>query len=183
MKEAILKRRAYRSFDAIDITDEIIDELAEAVRLAPSCMNNQPWRYVFARGEAIKRVYGSLTRGNQAWAAEASLIIAVTSKQDSDCVIKNRIYYLFDTGMATAFLILRATELGLVAHPIAGYDEQKAKEALEIPDDMTVITLVIVGKKSTAMNPNLSDKQVESEKTRPARLPKESIVFIDRYSG
>ena len=57
--------------------------------------------------------------------------------------------------MATAFLILRAMEIGLVAHPIAGYNVEKVKEILEIPDDMNVITLVIIGKKSEKINSNL----------------------------
>jgi nitroreductase len=69
------------------------------------------------------------------------MIIAVFSRVDYDCVIRAREYYLFDTGMATAFITLRATELGLVAHPIAGFDENKAKDTLGIPDDMRLTTL------------------------------------------
>ncbi|MFQ6103450.1 MAG: nitroreductase family protein [Candidatus Glassbacteria bacterium] len=86
-----------------------------------------------------------------------------------------------DTGMASAFLILRATELGFVAHPIAGFDEEKVKEALEIPDEMTVITLLIVGKRSEEPNPILSKKQIESERKRPSRHPLRKIMFMNRY--
>ena len=64
--------------------------------------------------------------------------------------------------MATAFIILRATELGLVAHPIAGFDEDKVKEILGIPDDRRVITLVIVGKHMDTVSPVLSEKQLIS---------------------
>lgn len=39
---------------------------------------------------------------------------------------KSMEYYLFDAGMSVAFLILRATELGIVAHPIAGCREEQA---------------------------------------------------------
>ncbi len=88
---------------------------------------------------------------------------------------------MFDTGMATAFIILRATELGLVAHPIAGYDEGKVKTILGIPEDVQVITLVIVGIHSAELNLVLSEKQVESEKKRPDRLPIEKFVYINRY--
>ncbi|MFB0562029.1 MAG: hypothetical protein ACETWM_12570 [Candidatus Lokiarchaeia archaeon] len=35
---------------------------------------------------------------------------------------------------------LRATKLGLVTHPIAGYDEEQVKKVLNIPEDMRVIT-------------------------------------------
>jgi hypothetical protein len=53
---------------------------------------------------------------------KSSLIIAVYSKREYDCIIDDRECYLFDTGIAVSFMILRAAELGLVAHVIAGYD-------------------------------------------------------------
>jgi len=93
----------------------------------------------------LKQLHGAMSKGN-AWVQAASLIIAVFSKKELDCLIKEREYYLFDTGMATAFIILRATELGLVAHPIAGFNEDAVKEILGIPEEMRLITLVIVGK-------------------------------------
>ncbi len=109
-------------------------------------------------------------------------MIAVLSKPKLDCVIKDRKYYLFDTGMATAALILRATELDLVAHPIAGFSPKKTREILDIPPDMEVITLVIVGKKSNKVNPGLSRQQIEAEGQRPARLPINEFVYLNRFS-
>ena len=85
--------------------------------------------------------------------------------------------------MATAFIILRATELGLVAHPIAGFDEDKVKEILGIPDDRRVITLVIVGKHMDTVSPVLSKKQVISEKERPERKSLEEMIYRNRYEG
>ena len=69
--------------------------------------------------------------------------------------------------MGTAALILRTTELGFVAHPLAGFDPKQTKEVLGIPDEMEVITLVIVGRHSETISQILSDKQVEAEKSRP----------------
>ena len=110
------------------------------------------------------------------------MIIAVFSKPELDCMIKSRNYYQFDTGMASAAMILRATELGLVAHPIAGYSPKKTKGILGIPEDMEVITLIIVGKHSDTISPILSDKQREAEKKRPERLPLETFVYKNRYT-
>ncbi|MEM2988644.1 MAG: nitroreductase family protein [Candidatus Bathyarchaeia archaeon] len=181
MIDAIRERRAYRSLDPIEVTGELIRDLAEAARLAPSCFNNQPWRFVFVHDrEALEGVRPALSSGNEL-AKSASMIVAVVSRKDYDCVIKGREYYLFDTGMATALLILRATELGLVAHPIAGYDEGAVKGALGIPADMTVITLVIIGKRSGALSPLLSEKQAEAELRRPERLSLERFAFEDRF--
>jgi nitroreductase len=155
--------------------------LAESARLAPSCNNFQPWRYVFVYdGETLKRLHSTFNRGNE-WMRDSSMLIAVFSKKELDCVFGDRIYYLFDTGMATAFLILRATELGLVAHPVAGYDEEKVKAILGIPNDMILITLINIGKHSSSISPVLSDKQKLGEKQRPERLPFEKFAYIDHY--
>ena len=181
VKEAIEKRRAYRSLEHVEITEELVKDLGQSAQLSPSCFNNQPWRYVFVYGEEmLSKMHEALTGGN-AWAKSAPLIIAVFSKPDFDCQIKERDYYLFDTGMATAFIILRATELGLVAHPIAGFDEGKVKEILGIPNDRKVITLVIVGKHMDTISPVLSENQVVKEKQRPERKRIEEFLHLNRY--
>jgi len=178
--DAIEARRAYRSFDPAGITDDLIWDLTRAASLSASCFNDQPWRYVFVRDPAVlAKVCTAMTKGNQ-WTERASMIIAVFSRPELDCVIKDREYYGFDTGMATALLILRATELGLVGHPIAGFRPDEVKSMLGIPEDMRLLTLVIVGKHTTVPNPILSDKQLHDEAERPPRLPLERIAFIDR---
>ena len=181
VKEAIAKRRAYRSLDSIEISDELIYDLAESAGLSPSCFNNQPWRFVFTRNPKILgRLHGVVSRGNR-WVQRASLIVAVFSKKEDDCIIKGREYHHFDTGMAVAFMILRATELGFVAHPIGGYNEDKVKEILGIPTELQVITLVNIGKKSDTINDLLSEDQKSTEDIRPKRLPLDKYAWIDKY--
>ncbi|MFX0106598.1 MAG: nitroreductase family protein, partial [Candidatus Hodarchaeota archaeon] len=104
------------------------------------------------------------------------------SKPENDCIIRERQYYLFDTGLATAFILLRATELGLVAHPIAGFNDILAKKILEIPDEMRLITLVIIGKHSKEINPVLSDSMKLGEKQRPPRKKLEDFIFLNSYN-
>jgi nitroreductase len=181
VKEAINKRRAYRSLTPVEITDELIRDLAESAQLFCSCFNNQPWRYVFVYDpEMLKKMHSALSQGNE-WAQAASMIIAVFSKSELDCQIKGRNYYFFDTGMATAAIILRATELELVAHPIAGYSPKKTREILGIPDDMEVIALIIVGGHSEEISPVLSEKQREAEKKRPYRMPIDKFAHKNIY--
>ena len=181
VKEAIGKRRAFRSLVPVKITENLIKDLAESAQLSASCFNNQPWRYVFVyEPEMLKKMHEALSSGNE-WAQKASMIIVVLGKQEDDCVIHDRIYYRFDIGMATMAIILRATELGLVAHPIAGYSPKKTIEILGIPEDVDVITLVIVGKHSDKIDPVLSGKQVEAEKERPERIPIDDFVYMNRY--
>ncbi len=179
---AIEARRATRSLDPFPVTEELIRDLAGHARLAPSCDNNQPWRFVFVSDpdglEALKPVF---TEGNR-WCHAASLVVAVFSRKGDDCVIRDREYHQFDAGLASAFLILRATELGLVAHPIAGFSPKKTREVLGIPEDYQVITLILVGRRAAATSPVLSPKQLEAETQRPERLPFEKFAFLNRFA-
>ncbi|MBD3189074.1 MAG: nitroreductase [Candidatus Heimdallarchaeota archaeon] len=179
-QEIVEKRRSYRSLKPADITEEHIVVLAKTAQLAPSCFNYQPWNFVFVyEEEMLQRLQGTLSTNN-VWATNSSMIIAVFSKEDKDCIVKERKYYLFDTGMAVSFLLLKATELGLVAHPIAGFNETKAKEVLNIPKEMRLITLIIVGEHNEDLS-GLTEKQRETEKNRPRRKNLDEFVYHNKY--
>ncbi len=181
LKEAIEKRRAYRNLEPVKITEEMAMNLADTAKLSASCFNNQPWRFVFVIEEKkLGELKSCLSKGN-AWATKDSMIVAVFSKKELDCISGNTEYYLFDTGMACAFIQLRATELGLVCHPISGFDAEKAKAVLKIPGDYTLITLMNVGKKSEKENPLLSESQKEREKNRPERLAFEKFAYFNEF--
>jgi nitroreductase len=65
-----------------------------------------------------------------------------------------------------------------VAHPIAGFDEEKVKAALGLGGDETVITLIIVGKHAAELDPDLTEWQKESEAQRPERLTLEKFAGL-----
>ncbi len=178
---AIETRRAYRSLDPVEITDDLVRELARCANLAASCANFQPERYVFVYSkDMLEKMKPVFDKGNK-WCWAASMMIVVFSEKTLDCTSPDREWYLFDTGMATAHLVLRATEMGLVAHPISGFNAPMVKEVLGIPAEMVVIATVLVGKKSPNLNPDLTPKQIERERQRPARHPLEKFAFKDRY--
>lgn len=182
VKEAIKERRAFRSLELAEIDNKLITDLAKKAQIAPSCANKQPWNFVFVREkEQLERLFTTLSEGNK-WVEKASMIIAVFSKPENDCIIGERKYYLFDVGIATAFMILRATELGLIAHPIAGFNEEQAKKILEIPDEMRLITLIIIGKHSKEINPVLSEAMQLGERQRPPRKELKVFIYINRYN-
>ena len=179
--EAIETRRAYRSLAPVEITPELLADLARCAQLAPSCNNNQPWRFIFIHGpEALAAFHPALSAGN-GWAKAASLIIAVFSRKEDDCLIRDREYHLFGDGLATAFLILRAMELGLVAHPIAGYSSKKTREILGIPEEYQIITLINIGRHAEGINPVMSSEQIEQESVRPERKTFAEFAFENCY--
>jgi len=183
VKEVIEKRRAYRSLDPVEIDENLIKDLASVAQIAPSCNNNQPWRFIFVyEKEQLEKLFKILPPTNN-WIEKASMMIAVFSTPKYDCVIKERQYYLFDTGLAAAFIILRATELGLVAHPIAGFDEDKGKQILGIPNEMRLITFINIGKHSETVNPVLSENMKLGEKQRPPRKSFSETIYVNEFGN
>jgi len=181
VKEAVQRRRATRALDQRPLTDDVINELIETMRLSPSCNNNQPWRVVVARDpSSLATVKGSLTKGNS-WAQRAAAIFVICARLDDDCKLADhRDYFLFSSGLAVGEMMLRATELGLIAHPIAGYDAMTIKQNLAIPDGYVLITLVNIGYPGTDVS-MLSEKQLLSEKERPPRKPVGKNFFNGRW--
>mgnify|MGYP005835959879 CR=1 FL=1 len=169
--EAIKTRRAKRVLSDRPIEVGITAELVEAMRLSASCNNNQPWRVVVARSKnSLDKVKSALSKGN-AWATRSPLIFVIAAKVEDDCHLSDRRdYFLFSCGLAVGQMLIRAVDLGIIAHPIAGYNPVVAKQQLGIPEECVVITLVICGYPGTD-DSLLSDSQKEREKVRPARKP------------
>ena len=180
---AIETRRAFRSLAPAPVPDELVRDLAHYAHFAPSCSNNQPWRFVFVTDPAVLEAMRPVFNAGNEWCHAASMVVAVFSRKEDDCLIRDREYHQFDTGLATAFLILRATELGLVAHPIAGFSPKKARELLGIPEAYQVITLILVGRHADSLSPVLSEQQAAWEKARPERFPFDKFAFLNRYTG
>jgi nitroreductase len=180
LREVIQLRRSLRSFARTEISDALLHHLAEAASLAPSCSNNQPWRFVFVRSPAgLEKVLPTLAPGNATWAKHASLVVVVWSKPELDCQTPDgRDYYQFDTGMATGFLMLAAAEKNLVTHPIAGFDPEAVRKVLGLDETAKVITLLVAGGRTAEISPELSDWQIKAEAQRPARLGFDAIASI-----
>ncbi|MHA1419642.1 MAG: nitroreductase family protein [Candidatus Heimdallarchaeaceae archaeon] len=177
--ELVHKRRAFRALDPIDISEEFIKEVVDLAARSPSCMNRQSWRFVFVKDkEQLERLHPALSGGNY-WAKDASMLIAVFSKPDLDCVIGEREYYLFDAGMATLQLMLALVNKGLVAHAMAGFNVKIAKEVLNIPEDMRLITLIAVGKHSSDFEGKLGEKHIELEQIVSERMEFDEFAYID----
>jgi nitroreductase len=170
----IQKRWSPRAFSGESVKLEVM-ALLEAARYAPSCFNEQPWRFVVAsESEELTVMRSILNESNQIWANAAPVLIAVLAKQTFTQNGKPNFWHVFDTGTAWGYLSLEAQRRGLISHAMAGFDKDKARVVLQVPDDYAVVTMVAVGKmgKKEDLPPMLQEKEEPA-----SRKPLSEIVF------
>jgi nitroreductase len=142
----IKERWSPRAFSGKDIPEEVLMALLEAASYAPSCNNEQPWRFIIANDEGkLARMRGVLDPGNQEWANRAPVLIMVAAEK---MFLKNgsdNCWSRFDAGTAWGYFSLEAQRRGLIAHAMGGFSVEKATKAFNIPDRYEIITVIAVG--------------------------------------
>ncbi|MFN3781809.1 MAG: nitroreductase family protein, partial [Candidatus Kapaibacteriota bacterium] len=127
-----------------------IVSLCEASRWAPSCGADEPWRFIiwdkFSSAKEYSMAYEFLAAGNKIGEKNAPLLIAVIAdtRWRSNREALNK-WAPFDTGASAMALYLQAFDLGLYAHPMAGFDATKLRELFQIPQDYEPFAMVAVG--------------------------------------
>jgi nitroreductase len=153
-----------------EIPLEELNVLFEAARWAPSSYNNQPWRILFAsRGtEHWPLFFDLLVDVNKTWAKEAAALAVFVSKTTFDSNGQPSITHSFDTGAAWENLALQATLKGLVVHCMQGFDYERARTALKIPDAFRVEAMVAVGKpgKKEDLPENLQQRETPNARRK-----------------
>jgi nitroreductase len=146
--ELFLDRWSPRALSGEGVTDEELMTLFEAARWAPSSYNNQPWRILYARRETEQWpvFFNLLVEGNQAWAKDAAALLLFVSKETFDFNGKPYPTHSFDTGAAWENLALQATMLGLATHGMQGFDYERARTELNIPEGFRVEAMIAVGR-------------------------------------
>jgi nitroreductase len=127
-----------------------LDELMvlfEAARWAPSSANNQPWRILFARrdSEHWPLFLGLLVESNQVWAQHAAALLLFISKTTFDFNGKPYPTHSYDTGAAWENLALQGCLKGYVVHGMQGFDYERARTELTIPEGFRVEAMAAVG--------------------------------------
>jgi nitroreductase len=177
----IEERRARRALSDKPIPKDVVERVLTAGTYAPSCFNNQPWRFIAVQApESLDLVKQHLSKNNL-WGTSSPLMVLVVTKPDLDCRLDGeRDYALFDAGMAVMALQLQAVKEGLYVHPIAGFRAPELRTAMGIPEDHILITVVILGYPGT--DELLNDKQKDSEKSARERKPLSDVVANDKWT-
>lgn len=176
-----IDRWSPRAMSGEKIADEELFSLFEAARWAPSAFNNQPWRFVYAKrdSEYWDQFYGFLAEGNKVWTDKAAALIVVISKTTFDYNDKPSKTHTFDTGAAWENLALQGSKNGLVIHGMQGFDYDKAKQELDIPDEFEVEMMIAVGKPG---NPKELPDKLQANEVPSGRKTIKEIVREGEFS-
>jgi nitroreductase len=148
--DLMANRWSGRAYDSSQpVTQEQVLSLLEAARWAPSCYGDQPWRFVvWNRGvdtAAWQSAFETLMPGNQAWVKDAPVLILVVADTLFNHNGQPNRFAQYDTGAAAENLCLQAEALGMMAHQMGGYDVDKARALVGIPEQYTLMAMISVG--------------------------------------
>jgi len=173
VEEAIRVRRSVRKYQAKAVEEEKLEALVEAVRLAPSASNSQPWKLILVddaptRERVARATFSSLMAFNK-FALEAP-VIAVLAVEPHALVIthiggwlKRRPYYLIDIGIAAAQFCLRAAELGLGTCILGWFDEAAIKKILHVPRTTRIGLVITLGYAPNEVSPHPKTRKTAGE--------------------
>lgn len=99
--ETIKNRRSIRKYKSTDISNEIIEDLINCARLAPSAKNRQPWKFIIVKDKTKNEIAD----------------IMLEKERKSKVSLENKIYNVKSSVKATAQIIKEAPILILVFRP------------------------------------------------------------------
>lgn len=172
------KRWSPRSFSDQSIDKELLCQLFEAARWAPSSYNEQPWRFIIARKEDeedFAKLSKVVNNFNQTWATDAPVLVLALAKQSFDANGRPNRHAGHDLGQAIAHLTFEATRHKLFVHQMAGILPDKARKLYDISDTYKPLTMFTIGYKGDPAD--LPSKLEEKDKATRSRKPLDDIVF------
>ena len=148
--DIIEKRWSPRAFDSDKcVNHDDLLALLEAARWAPSCFNDQPWRFVVCNkatdATGWENALASVVEKNRLWARNAPVLILAVAMENFNHNGQPNRWAMYDTGAASANLCLQATALGLIVHQMGGFDAEKAREVFSLPADCKPVAMLAVG--------------------------------------
>lgn len=142
VKAAIQARRSIRKYEDKPIPKELLDDLLESARLAPSANNAQKWSIIVVTDkELLRRLVPA--SGNQRFVAECSVYLVGVAEPGFH-------YSAIDMTIALDHLTLYAVEKGLGTCWIGDFNGDKVKEILGIPKESDVPICLTLGYPSQA---------------------------------
>lgn len=175
-----VNRWSPRCMSGEELSVEDLMALFEAARWAPSSYNNQPWRFIYTKRntENWNKFINLLAEGNKIWAKDSAALVVLISRRNFEFNEKPSITHQLDAGAAWENLALEACFRGFVTHGMEGFDYQRARQELGIPENYDVMAMIAIGKRGSKENlpPKLRDMEFPNN-----RRPLNEIVMEGKF--
>jgi len=153
VKTAISTRRSIRKYEKKPIPAELLDELLECARQAPSACNDQRWAMIVVTEEDTKQRLVKAS-GGQRFVGDCSAYLVAVAEREAP-------YPEVDVAIALDHISLMAAERGLGTCWIGDFDQEEVKEVLGIPKDRVVPICLTLG--YPAQSPPARKRKPQSE--------------------
>jgi len=150
--DVIFRRRSIRRYKSKPVPDDVLKNILEAGRLAPSGDNAQPWHFIVVADSEIKR---ELSKGMWRRFIKDSAFIIV------GCGEKYDKWSTVDVTIALENMVLAAEAQNVGSCWIGAFEEEEVKELLGVPDNLKVVALVSFGYPAEKPSPR-NKKNLES---------------------
>lgn len=143
-KETIFTRHSVREFLPDPIPEEILNDMLEAARLAPSAQNRQPWRFiVLTNQDKIKDLAANtgLIGISNFFIRKAPCLVIACADKSKNLRINEQDYYLVDTAIAFQQMMLMAWSHGIGGCWLAAFSEKKLRTYLDLPPSWKIVAL------------------------------------------
>jgi nitroreductase len=140
--EAIRTRRSIRKYKTDPVNKCTLFKVLEAVRLAPSAMNRQPYNLIVVTEPKTKEKLSSAC--NQNWVAPVMIVVCAFPEK-SWVREDGEEYWKADAAIAMHSLSLTAVAEGLGTCWVAAFDEDRVKRILGVPSEVRVLAITPLG--------------------------------------
>ncbi|MEA2042472.1 MAG: nitroreductase family protein [Bacteroidota bacterium] len=148
------RRQSDRAYYKKPVEENKIIQCIEAVRLAPSACNSQPWTFIVVDDEELKNKIAD-SMSNRVlplnhFTKQAPVHVVVVNEGSNLTAslgnkVKDKDYSKIDVGIAAEHFCLQAADLGLGTCMIGWFNEQKIKNLLHVPAKKRIELVITIG--------------------------------------
>jgi nitroreductase len=136
-RDVVATRRSIRRYKTDPVPDDVVNQIFEAARIAPSAGHRQPWHFIVVQDAATKKQLGVAS-----WAAEAPLILVGCV----DTAVRSPPLCYVDLAIALEHIVLAAANFGVGTCWIGRLGrEDPIKAVLGIPNHVAVVAVTPFG--------------------------------------
>ena len=158
-QELAEKRRSVRAYKPDPVPEEMLQQVLEAARVAPSACNKQPWRFIVVRSETGRRALGAAYAREWFWKAPVAIAVCILPKEAWTRSYDGQNYAMVDGALAMDHMTLAAAELGLGTCWIGAFDPAAVREILGLPDGVEVVGMTPLGFPDVEANPRVRSRR------------------------